>query len=242
MFFKQLITKDATLSYLFGCGSQGQAMAVDVVAGDEDWFIAAAAQEGVAITHVLDTHLHADHYSGGRALATRLKAQYGLHASNQAQMAFAFEPLHHQQQIILGNVSVRVWHTPGHSEDSVCLLVTDQRRSSEPWLILTGDTLFVGAVGRPDLADREQEMAALLYQSLQQLLTLADVVEIYPGHRSGSLCGAGISGKPSSTIGFEKRFNPVLTLPQADFIAAFLASIPPRPPEMAAMVRANRGF
>lgn len=240
MFFSQLPTKEASLSYLFGCGGKGKAMAVDVVAGDEDWFVTQAQERGVTITHVVDTHVHADHYSGGKALADRIGAKYCLHKS--AAVKFEFEKLEDNQVIELGNVSASILHTPGHTFDSICILVSDNRRTEEPWFILTGDTLFVGAVGRPDLAGQEKVMAGMLYDSLHnRILTLPNDVEIYPGHQAGSVCGAGISGKPSSTIGFEKRFNPLLGYGRDDFVAALTKDIPPRPAEMDRMVAINIG-
>jgi glyoxylase-like metal-dependent hydrolase (beta-lactamase superfamily II) len=122
----------------------------------------------------------------------------------------------------------------------VCLLVRDLRRGEDPWFVITGDTLFVGAVGRPDLAGREEEMAAQLHDTLQnKLLSLPAELEIYPGHQAGSACGAGLSGKPASTIGFEKRFNPMLSMTREDFVAALTADIPPQPAEMARIVEAN---
>ncbi len=247
MFFRQLATREATLSYLFGCGSCHVGVAVDPVAGDEDWFIVEAARQDVKITHVIDTHVHADHYSGGRALAEKTGAAYCLHEANAGRVKFAFEPLKDGQRIDVGNVTVEVLHTPGHTPDSVCLLVTDKRRMgeqpAEPWFVVTGDTLFVGAVGRPDLAGQETEMAGQIYDSLHsKLLTLPNEIEIYAGHVAGSVCGAGISGKPASTIGFEKRWNPMLSLDRAAFVAALSAEIPPRPAEMERMVRANLGL
>jgi hydroxyacylglutathione hydrolase len=238
VFFSQLPTKEASLSYLFGCGGKGKAMAVDVVAGDEDWYIEQAKERNVEITHVIDTHVHADHYSGGKALAERIGAIYCLH--EYAAVKFPFEKLVDNQIIELGNVAVTVLHTPGHTFDSVCLVVSDRRRTDEPWFILTGDTLFVGAVGRPDLAGNEVEMAGMIYDSLhKRILTLSNEVEIYPGHQAGSACGVGISGKPSSTIGFEKRFNPMLSMDRESFIKSLTQEIPPRPAAMDRMVAAN---
>lgn len=242
MFFKQLATKEATLSYFFGCGGKGYGVAVDVVAGDEDWFINEAAAAKVTITYVIDTHVHADHYSGGPALARRVSAPYCLHESNAGRVHFDFKPLHDGQRLDAGNVAVDVLHTPGHTPDSICLLVTDKRRGEAPWFVITGDTLFVGAVGRPDLAGQEQEMAGQIHDSLHnKILTLPGEVEIYPGHQAGSACGVGLSGKPASTLAFEKRWNPMLSLDRAGFVDALTKEIPPRPAEMDRMVAANLG-
>ena len=240
MFFRQLSTRDASLSYLFGCAGLGKAVAVDVVAGDEDWFVEQARQAGARITHVIDTHVHADHLSGGRSLARRVDAPYCLHEAARECVRFDFEALRDEQIIDVGNVTVRVLHTPGHTPDSMCLLVTDKRRGEAPWFVLTGDTLFVGAVGRPDLAGREREMAGSLYDSLhERLLRLPPELEIYPGHQAGSACGAGLSGKPASTLGFEKRFNPLLGLTREAFVEQLCAQIPPRPADMQRIVAAN---
>lgn len=240
MFFKQLATKEASLSYFFGCATYAKAIAVDVVAGDEEWFIEEARKAGVKITHVIDTHLHADHYSGGRKLAQMLGTSYCLHELDEGHVKFDFEPLRDGQTLDLGNVQVKVLHTPGHTPDSVCLLVTDLRRGGAPWFVVTGDTLFVGAVGRPDLAGKEREMAAQLHDSLHaRLLSLPDDIEIYPGHQAGSACGVDLSGKPSSTLGFEKRWNPALGMTRADFIAELTREIPPRPADMDRIVAAN---
>lgn len=242
MFFKQRLNPDASISYFFGCGGHGKAVAVDVPAGDEQWFLDEALKLNVGITHVIDTHIHADHISGGLNLARLASAAYALHESNREKTGYAFQPLRHGEPILAGNTRMEVVHTPGHTEDSICLLVSDYRRSQEPWFVVTGDTLFVGSVGRPDLAGREREMAARLWQSLHdRLLTLPDDLEIFPGHQAGSACGAELSGKPSSTIGFEKRWNPLLSLGKEEFIAAVIGNIPPRPADMERIVAANLG-
>lgn len=227
-------------AYVFGCGSLGLGAVVDPQERDVDAYVAFAQATGLKITHVIDTHVHADHRSGGRALAERTGAVYGLHRS--ADVVFPFTPLDDGQQIALGNTQIRVLHTPGHTPESLSLLVTDLRRGPEPWFVLTGDTLFVGAVGRPDLPGRARENALELYDSLHaKLLALPDAVEVYPGHFAGSACGAGMSGKPSSTVASEKRWNPLLSLDRDAFVRA-LVDVPAKPAEMEALLRTNRGL
>ena len=240
MFFKQLASKESSLSYFFGCGGKGLGVAVDVVAGDEEWFLDEAAKSHINITHVIDTHVHADHYSGGRVLAKLAGAEYCLHESNAHVVQFPFHPLRDGDVLEVGNVVIKVLHTPGHTLDSICLMVTDRRRGEQPWFVITGDTLFVGSLGRPDLAGKEREMAGQLYDSLHaKLLSLPNETEIFPGHQAGSVCGAGLSGKPSSTIGFEKRWNPGLGLDKPAFVEYLIKDIPPRPAEMERIVAVN---
>jgi glyoxylase-like metal-dependent hydrolase (beta-lactamase superfamily II) len=226
-------------AYLLGCGTLGRCAVVDPRKEDVDSYVAFAGAKKMRITHVIDTHVHADHRSGGVALAQATGAAYRLHES--ADVRVPFTPMRDGEEIELGNTRVRVLHTPGHSPESVSLLVTDLKRGTDPWFVLTGDTLFVGAVGRPDLPGRARENAAQLHTSIhEKLLTLPDDLEIYPGHFSGSLCGAGLSGKPSSTIAFERRWNPMLSMDREAFVAA-LAVVPAKPAEMEQILAANRG-
>jgi glyoxylase-like metal-dependent hydrolase (beta-lactamase superfamily II) len=226
-------------AYLFGCGTLGRCAVVDARADDVGAYEAFASTQGMRITHVIDTHVHADHRSGGPELARRTGATYCLHEA--ADVAMPFTALRDGDEIELGNTRISVLHTPGHSPDSMCLLVTDLKRGGDPWFVLTGDTLFVGAVGRPDLPGHARENAAALYASIHdRLLSLPGEVEILPGHFSGSVCGAGLSGKPSSTIAFERRWNPMLTLDREAFVEA-LSQVPPKPQDMAQVLAFNRG-
>jgi hydroxyacylglutathione hydrolase len=240
MIFKPFYRFDTgCAAYVLGCGGEGVGAVVDPQERDVEAYLEFAAAKGLAIRHVVETHVHADHRSGGRALAERAGAVYWLHRS--AQVAFAFSALDDAQELELGNVRLKVLHTPGHTPESVCLVVTDLRRGREPWFVLTGDTLFVGAVGRPDLPGSARQSAAELHASLhEKLFRLPPELELYPAHFAGSACGAGMSGKPSSTLGFELRNNPMLSLDRAQFIDA-LAESPPKPAQMDAILRVNRG-
>jgi glyoxylase-like metal-dependent hydrolase (beta-lactamase superfamily II) len=227
-------------AYVFGCGTLGLCAVVDPQERDVDSYADFAAAKGMRITHVIDTHLHADHRSGGRELAAKVGAKYCLHRS--ADVAFPFETLEDNQTIVHGNTIVRVLHTPGHTPESICLLVSDLRRGPEPWFLLTGDTLFVGAVGRPDLPGRARENAAELHASLhEKLLPLPGTVEVYPGHFAGSVCGAGMSGKPTTTLASETRWNPTLSLELDEFVCRVSDGIPSKPAEIESILRANQG-
>jgi hydroxyacylglutathione hydrolase len=212
---------------------------VDPQASDVNTYVAFAKIKGMEIKYVLDTHIQADHLSGGRRLAQLTGAEYCLHES--ADVSFDFSGVADNQDLDLGNVTIRVLHTPGHTPESISLLVTDKTRGPEPWFLLTGDTLFVGAVGRPDLPGNAQENAAQLYKSLhEKILSLPEELEIYPAHFSGSVCGAGMSGKASSTLAFEKRWNPTLTADRAAFIEKMISGTPPKPSDIDTVLHANR--
>ena len=220
-------------------GSVGKCAVVDAHEHDIAAYVEFAAAKGMQITHVIDTHVHADHRSGGASLSRHCGADYCLHES--ADVALPFSPLHDGQVIALGNTGATVLHTPGHTPESISLVVTDHRRGSDPWFVLTGDTLFVGAVGRPDLPGHARQNAGEPYDSIhQKLLILPDALEIFPGHFAGSLCGAGMSGKPSSTIAFEKRWNPLLSSPRDEFIEALL-DVPAKPSAMQNLMQLNQG-
>ncbi len=189
------------------------------------------------IEAVISTHVHADHRSGDGELVARTGAKRYLHAS--AEVAYRFTPLADGAEVPLGNVIVRVLHTPGHTPESMSLLITDRSRAPDPWMVLTGDTLFVGDVGRPDFGG--EDAGRELHASLQRLLALPDYVEVYPAHISGSPCGRAMSGKPSSTIGFERQHNAALQHVDRDaFVAALFEGLLPKPAGFTEMIALNR--
>jgi hydroxyacylglutathione hydrolase len=245
MFFRQLLNDEtACASYLFGCATHNQFAVVDPHVDLVDDYIALARAQGVPIVAVLDTHVQADHVSGLPELVARTGARAHLPAG--AGVDFEHHPLGDGDVVKLGNTEIQAIATPGHALAHHAYLITDHRRSDEPWLVLTGDALLVGDAGRPDLhahGDHTvEEMARALYCSLtDQLLALPDHLVLYPSHYSGSVCGRGLSATPVSTVGFERRHNPALQFATEDeFVQALLRDIPPAPDGQAAIVRANR--
>jgi glyoxylase-like metal-dependent hydrolase (beta-lactamase superfamily II)/rhodanese-related sulfurtransferase len=237
--FRQFVSDDlGCASYLIGDESSGEAVVVDPAYAIEQ-YLEEAEKRHVRITRVLETHTHADHVSGHGRLALEHGVTVHVHPATQAE--FTHEPLVDAQEISLGEVVVRVVHTPGHRPEHCCFEVVDVSRGDEPWLVITGDSLLIGDAARPDLASEAVEGARGLYGSLQRLLELPDGVELYPGHVAGSLCGAGISSKASSTIGFERRFNKALNSDEEEFVQARANSSAPRPPNMDRIVALNRG-
>ena len=240
MLFTQFVDDDlGCASYLVGCEACGEAVVVDPAYAIEQ-YLEEAARHDVRIVRVLETHTHADHVSGHGRLALEHGVPVSIHPL--AAPEYPFDPLADGDEIEVGNVGLRVIHTPGHRPEHCCFAVTDRTRADEPWLLLTGDSLFVGDAARPDLAVEAHEGAEGMFHSLHRLLELSDGVEVYPGHVAGSLCGKGMSSKGSTTIGFERRFNPALAVSTVDaFVARSAAVSAPRPANMERVVELNRG-
>jgi hydroxyacylglutathione hydrolase len=242
MIFQQLLNEESgCLSYLIGCAQAGRAVIVDPGRDRVHEYLRLARKKGLTITDVVETHTHADHISGNRDLVAATKAT--IHVHHAAGAVFPHETVTDGDAIRVGNVELQVRHTPGHTPDSICLLVTDHARGGEPWFMLTGDTLFVGSVGRPDLGGASA--AEDLWQTLRRvLLPLSDGIEVYPAHGAGSACGGGaMSAKAASTIGFERRFNPAFRFDdKARFVEFIMAGIPPKPAAFETIVAKNRGL
>jgi hydroxyacylglutathione hydrolase len=199
-------------------------------------YLRISEETGMKIRYVIDTHVHADHVSGGRRLAEATGADYVLHAGAGAR--FKFRGVKDNEELDLGNVRIRVLHTPGHTPEHIALVVTDKTRGLEPWFLLSGHTLMVGDLGRTELASSAEEGARSLFRSIEKLKHLPDYLEVLPGAFSGSVCGRSLSGKPSSTIGFERRFNRAFGIgEEEEFVRHMLENIP-TPPADAAKIRA----
>jgi hydroxyacylglutathione hydrolase len=238
--FVQLLDDDlGCASYLVGDEDAGIAAVVDPLFAIEP-LLDTADRHGVRITRSLLTHTHADHVSGHGRLALEHGVPVSIHPA--AEAAYPHDPLEDGRELELGQVVLRAVHTPGHRPEHVCFVAIDRSRGDEPWLVLTGDSLFVGDAARPDLAVRAQEGAEDLFRSLRRLLELADGVEVFPGHVAGSLCGKAMSSKPSSTIGYERRFNRALLIDnELEFVADAGGAGAPKPPNMTRIVELNRG-
>lgn len=240
MILRQFLNSDpVAASYLFGCGGKASGAVVDPL-GDPGLYVEAAAKAGMRILYVIDTHLHADHVSAGRALAAAARAPYVLF--HQAKSEAPFHGVRDGDTLELGNVTLEVWHTPGHTPEHISLVVRDKTRAQEPWMVFTGHTLMVGDLGRTELASNGEDGARMLFRSAQRLKALPDYVEVLPGAYSGSVCGKSLSGKPWSTIGFEKRHNKALRIDdEAEFVRRMVSDIPPAPPRAAELRALNAG-
>lgn len=240
MLFTQFVDPDlGCASYLIGDEEAGVAAVVDPAFAIEQ-YVEEAASRDVRIVRVVETHTHADHVSGHGRLALEHGVPVSIHPL--ARAGYPHDPLPDGTEIELGQVVLRCIHTPGHRPEHCCLAAVDRSRADEPWLVLTGDSLFVGDAARPDLAVAALEGAEGLFHSLRRLLELPDGVEVYPGHVAGSLCGTAMSTKASTTIGFERRFNPALVLDDLDrFVETSVGIEAPKPPNLARIVELNRG-
>ena len=240
MILRQYLHSDPVgASYLVGCAGRAAAAVVDPM-GDIAPYRRAAEEAGMRIRYVIDTHLHADHISSGRKLAEATGAEYVLFEN--AKVTFPFRAARDGEILEIGNVTIEVVHTPGHTPEHISMLVTDRTRSSEPWFVLTGHTLMVGDLGRTELAISAEEGARALFGSVQRFKALPDYLEVLPGAYSGSVCGRSLSGKPVSTIGFEKRHNKAFAIEdEGEFIRAMIADVPPPPPQAARLRAINSG-
>jgi hydroxyacylglutathione hydrolase len=242
MLFRQLIHEDlGCASYLVGDASAGVAAVVDPQ-WDIDPYVRLSRLHGVQIEHVLETHNHADHVSGHGRLASATGAV--IHIHELAEADYPHEPFGDGWKLSLGRLEIEALHTPGHRPEHTSFLLRDTGRGDEPWAVLTGDSLFVGDVARPDLAVDPRDGAADIFRSLRdRLLSLPDEVEVWPGHLGGSMCGsAGIDHKSSSTIGFERAHNAVTALEsEEEFVDHALSTLGGRPPNVEHVVALNRG-
>jgi hydroxyacylglutathione hydrolase len=247
-FFEPLL---AQASYLIGCGTAGEAIVIDPHR-DADMYLRAAEQDHLEITHVTETHIHADFVSGTRELAAKCGATMVLSDEGDGEWKYGFggeaRLIRHGDRIEFGKVRIDVEHTPGHTPEHLTFLVTDCAAATAPIAAATGDFVFVGDVGRPDLLERAanikgtmESSARSLYRSLQQFNRHEEWLQIWPGHGAGSACGKGISAVPHSTLGYERRFNWAFKAKtEEEFVAKVLEGQPDPPKYFAAMKKMNK--
>ncbi len=242
MIFRQIPHDDlGCASYLIGDDGAGVAAVVDPKFEIEG-YLELARYMGVSIEHILETHNHADHVSGHGKLAAATGAT--IHINRKAGADYEHEPFDHGFELELGNIKVRAIHTPGHRPEHTAFALIDTSRGEEPWALLTGDSLFVNDVARPDLAIDREEGAHGIFSSLhERILRLPPETEVWPGHLGGSLCGGpAMDMKPSSTLAYERAHNPMLQVEdEAQFVEQAVGSLGPQPPNFEAIVALNKG-
>jgi hydroxyacylglutathione hydrolase len=240
--FRQIAHEDlGCASYLVGDEDAGVAAVVDPRL-EIDEYLRLARYLSVSIEHILETHNHADHVSGHGRLAAATGARIHVHA--RASVEYDHEPFEDGWELVFGSVRIRAVHTPGHRPEHTAFALIDVGRGEEPWAVLTGDSLFVGDIARPDLAVEKSEGARDIFRSLhERLLPLGDDVEVWPGHLGGSLCGGpAMDMKVSSTLGYERRHNALLAIgDETDFVDRTTTGLRPQPPNFKGIVALNRG-
>src|SRR5579864_8115875 len=235
MYFKQFLNERCgCASYLIASRQSHEAAVVDA-AMETDQYDELLKEREFRLKYVIDTHVHADHVSGARRLAAKHGAELCLHES--AAVTYPFRGVRDGEELPLGQLRLRVLHVPGHRPELVSVLVINPPRSPEPSMVLTGDSLLVGDVGRPDFGGGD---ATVQYESVTRLLRLPDWVAVFPGHFEGP-CGKSMSGQPSTTVGYERLYNPMLQLDREPFVSSLTGEVPPRPLNMTAIEATNRG-
>ena len=235
MYFKQILDERCgCASYLIASRQSHEAAIVDPSIETEQ-YEPLLRERGFTLRYVIDTHVHADHVSGARRLAAQHGAELCMHES--ARVTYPFRPLANGDELPLGQLRLRILHTPGHRPELISILVVNPPRSPEPSMVLTGDSLLVGDVGRPDFGGGD---AVAQFDSVSKLLRLPDWVAVFPGHFEGP-CGKGMCGRPSTTIGFERLYSPLLHMDREPFVSTLNYGIPARPLNMTAIEATNRG-
>ncbi len=240
MYFEQIVRQDiGCASYVVGSTDAGVAAVVDPRIDMVDEILEIASREGLTIRYIIETHNHADHVSGHHRLSELTGAEIAVHKDGGAE--YQHLALEDGQELELGEVRLRILHTPGHRPEHIAVAAIDSTRGGQPWLVLTGDSLFIGDVARPDLAVDGKDGATALFESLHdKLMELPEGTMVYPGHVAGSLCGRVNNRMTGTTIGFERTFNPALTISdKTEFVQYMNESLPERPPNMARIVRLN---